>query len=465
MSAFERCPVPVVAAVHGACVGAGAALPGLLRTRCCLPPWLPCASWARACSSPPLVPPLLPRTRTPTTTTLLAMPCPLARRGPGHRLRHPAGHRRRRLLRQGAPAGPCVCLPAHAHADRSRPACAAPPWRRSGRPAGAAAKRHLRASLLLPSLHAPQEADLAIVADMGTLQRLPALVGHGVASELALTARTFSGAPGWGGGSCLCCGCGCWTAGHALRTRAGEPGLLTRPGPPPPLRPLRAQQAPRPGSCASSARPSPARPRCRRGRWRWRGPSPPSRRWRWWAPSGCCSSSGELGGSAGMRAGRRSGAAAATLAATAASCTRAALPSTHCPLPGAPPRPACCATLQRPQRGRRAGLCGHLERGHAAAVCRCGGGGGGARAAPPPALRAPVRAQQAVSARVGARALPCAARVAGSCWQWWWAAEKTGRAETGTSVCGLAASQPPVLDPCRIPGAAPPGHVSHLPGL
>lgn len=39
-----------------------------------------------------------------------------------------------------------------------------------------------------------KEADLAIVADMGTLQRLPAIVGHGVATELALTARDFSGA-------------------------------------------------------------------------------------------------------------------------------------------------------------------------------------------------------------------------------------------------------------------------------
>lgn len=39
-----------------------------------------------------------------------------------------------------------------------------------------------------------QEADLAITADMGTLQRLPSIVGHGVAAELALTARDFSGA-------------------------------------------------------------------------------------------------------------------------------------------------------------------------------------------------------------------------------------------------------------------------------
>lgn len=54
-----------------------------------------------------------------------------------------------------------------------------------------------------PALHLcisalPQEADLAIVADMGTLQRLPAIVGHGVAAELALTARDFSGGlVGW----------------------------------------------------------------------------------------------------------------------------------------------------------------------------------------------------------------------------------------------------------------------------
>ncbi len=34
-----------------------------------------------------------------------------------------------------------------------------------------------------------KEIDLAIVADIGTLQRLPALVGHGCALEMALTAR------------------------------------------------------------------------------------------------------------------------------------------------------------------------------------------------------------------------------------------------------------------------------------
>lgn len=34
-----------------------------------------------------------------------------------------------------------------------------------------------------------KEAALAIVADMGTLMRLPTIVGHGVATEMALTAR------------------------------------------------------------------------------------------------------------------------------------------------------------------------------------------------------------------------------------------------------------------------------------
>lgn len=37
-----------------------------------------------------------------------------------------------------------------------------------------------------------KEVDLAIVADLGTLQRLPLLVGHGNAMELALTGRKFS---------------------------------------------------------------------------------------------------------------------------------------------------------------------------------------------------------------------------------------------------------------------------------
>ncbi|KAI3720461.1 hypothetical protein L6452_21379 [Arctium lappa] len=38
-----------------------------------------------------------------------------------------------------------------------------------------------------------KEVDLAITADLGSLQRLPGIVGYGNAMELALTARTFSG--------------------------------------------------------------------------------------------------------------------------------------------------------------------------------------------------------------------------------------------------------------------------------
>ncbi|XP_010481879.1 PREDICTED: delta(3,5)-Delta(2,4)-dienoyl-CoA isomerase, peroxisomal [Camelina sativa] len=38
-----------------------------------------------------------------------------------------------------------------------------------------------------------KEVDLAIVADLGTLQRLPRIVGYANAMELALTARRFSG--------------------------------------------------------------------------------------------------------------------------------------------------------------------------------------------------------------------------------------------------------------------------------
>ena len=38
-----------------------------------------------------------------------------------------------------------------------------------------------------------KEVDLAITADLGSLQRLPSIVGYGNAAELALTARRFSG--------------------------------------------------------------------------------------------------------------------------------------------------------------------------------------------------------------------------------------------------------------------------------
>lgn len=47
------------------------------------------------------------------------------------------------------------------------------------------------------------------MADMGTLQRLPAIVGHGVATELALTARDFSGRlVVWAGIGGVAGGCG-----------------------------------------------------------------------------------------------------------------------------------------------------------------------------------------------------------------------------------------------------------------
>ncbi|KAI8476212.1 MAG: ClpP/crotonase-like domain-containing protein [Monoraphidium minutum] len=38
-----------------------------------------------------------------------------------------------------------------------------------------------------------KEVDVGITADLGTLQRLPAIVGHGVAAEMALTARRVGG--------------------------------------------------------------------------------------------------------------------------------------------------------------------------------------------------------------------------------------------------------------------------------
>ena len=38
-----------------------------------------------------------------------------------------------------------------------------------------------------------REVKLAITADLGTLQRLPRIVGYGKAAELALTGRDFSG--------------------------------------------------------------------------------------------------------------------------------------------------------------------------------------------------------------------------------------------------------------------------------
>lgn len=43
------------------------------------------------------------------------------------------------------------------------------------------------------ALFSVKEVDLALAADLGSLQRLPLIVGFGNAMELALTARTFSG--------------------------------------------------------------------------------------------------------------------------------------------------------------------------------------------------------------------------------------------------------------------------------
>jgi enoyl-CoA hydratase len=43
------------------------------------------------------------------------------------------------------------------------------------------------------SMMSVKEVDLGIVADIGTLQRLPRIVAEGVARELALTARSFQG--------------------------------------------------------------------------------------------------------------------------------------------------------------------------------------------------------------------------------------------------------------------------------
>lgn len=43
------------------------------------------------------------------------------------------------------------------------------------------------------ALFSVKEVDLAITADLGTLQRLPGIVGYGNALELALTARRFLG--------------------------------------------------------------------------------------------------------------------------------------------------------------------------------------------------------------------------------------------------------------------------------
>ena len=71
------------------------------------------------------------------------------------------------------------------------------------------------------------------MADMGTLQRLPSIVGHGIAAELALTARSFSGGPPASGLRALWAGCGA----VALPSRAARRSLsrFNLPCWPPPL--------------------------------------------------------------------------------------------------------------------------------------------------------------------------------------------------------------------------------------
>lgn len=189
MTAFERCHVPVIAAVHGACIGAGVDMItgglgcwaglGLAAAAAA-----PCAR-SRQASFP------LP------STPNRCRPC---RHSRDPSLRHPAGHRRRFALCQGAtlPLSPSPTS-ASAQARQQRPPRPPPsvllwvPSRLGHAPVPSHAARPPRCAV-----RHTQEADLAIVADMGTLQRLPALVGHGVAAELALTARSISGEGGAG---------------------------------------------------------------------------------------------------------------------------------------------------------------------------------------------------------------------------------------------------------------------------
>jgi enoyl-CoA hydratase/carnithine racemase len=149
MSAFEACPVPVIAAVHGHCVGAGIDMITACDIRLATDSAVFCVKANWCCYTSMLI---------QLYCCALACYVPLSA-----------------LL-------PCCLLPA-APLPAPSPAmplswCAAPPHN----------------AALLPCLLHKQEADLAIVADMGTLQRLPAIVGHGATAELALTARDFSGA-------------------------------------------------------------------------------------------------------------------------------------------------------------------------------------------------------------------------------------------------------------------------------
>lgn len=178
MSAFERCTLPCIAAVHGACVGAGVDLATACDIRlatadasfsvkarlCFLCFCLACGFHADISSKRSLAVPAhiqgggnATRPYRLPPLHLLCVLCPLA-----------------------------AYTPAASFATTNRQEAHSPP------PSA-------------PPPHKTQEADLAIVADMGTLQRLPTIVGHGVAAELALTARTFSGASSWGGGGGVGC--------------------------------------------------------------------------------------------------------------------------------------------------------------------------------------------------------------------------------------------------------------------
>lgn len=76
------------------------------------------------------------------------------------------------------------------------------------------------------------------MADMGSLQRLPYIVGHGTAAELALTARTFDAAEAKQlhlvsqvGGCRVVLSTKCFLRGVAARnagTRQGQSGLVSQ---------------------------------------------------------------------------------------------------------------------------------------------------------------------------------------------------------------------------------------------
>jgi enoyl-CoA hydratase/carnithine racemase len=55
-------------------------------------------------------------------------------------------------------------------------------------------RSRLSTSRLRRDVYSSSQVDVGITADVGTLQRLPGIVGDGVARELCLTARPFDGA-------------------------------------------------------------------------------------------------------------------------------------------------------------------------------------------------------------------------------------------------------------------------------